>query len=134
MSLSKVTNFLLVVLLMVTSIGAIMADYRKMIPSHSTSGSAKGERQESIQVNLVPIKMNGYRFVPDKIEIERGTTVQWINAGRNVHTVTDAHSSWDSGNLKPGEEFSHRFEEKGTFKYYCIPHQDIGMTGTITVK
>lgn len=92
------------------------------------------ERDHETQVKPVVIKMEGYHFKPDKITIEAGTTVEWINTGKIVHTVTDDNDSWNSGGLKPGEKFSHRFDQKGTFKYYCIPHEQAEMTGTIIVK
>ncbi len=100
----------------------------------SNSRSAKEENHESGEVKVVSIKMQGYDFSPDKITIAPGTTVKWINAGKHVHTVTDEHQSWDSGNVNPGEKYSRRFDQKGTFKYYCIPHREARMTGTIIVK
>jgi len=80
------------------------------------------------------IEMKGYHFSPEKITITAGTTIEWVNTGRDVHTVTDRNKAWDSGNLKPGEKFSHRFDDKGTFQYICSPHEEIGMIGTIVVK
>jgi plastocyanin len=82
----------------------------------------------------VVIQMKGYHFSPEKITIAAGTTIEWVNTGKDVHTVTDKNKSWDSGNLKPGEKFAHRFDEKGTFQYICSPHEEIGMIGTIVVK
>jgi hypothetical protein len=32
-----------------------------------------------------------------------------------------------------GGTFSFTFEETGTYDYYCIPHEDLGMTGSVTV-
>ncbi|HET6266305.1 MAG TPA: plastocyanin/azurin family copper-binding protein [Acidobacteriota bacterium] len=86
------------------------------------------------EVKPVPVKMDGFRFTPQKITIERGTTVEWTNIGKETHTVTDEHGAWDSGDLETGKSFSHRFDEPGTFAYYCVPHRDNGMTGTIIVK
>jgi plastocyanin len=92
------------------------------------------ENDRETHDKAVVIKMEGYHFKPDKITIEPGTTVEWINTGKIAHTVTDDNASWDSGSLKPGEKFSRRFDQKGTFKYICIPHQEAQMTGTIIVK
>lgn len=92
------------------------------------------ERDRETQEKAVVIKMEGYHFKPDKITIEPGTTVEWINTAKMSHTVTDENAAWDSGSLKPGEKFSHRFDQKGTFKYICIPHEEAQMTGTIIVK
>lgn len=82
------------------------------------------------------VKMQGPppRFEPATLEIEAGTTVEWINTGSRVHTVTGDNANWDSGSLAPGEKFSKRFDEKGIYKYYCVPHRDMGMFGTIVVK
>lgn len=92
------------------------------------------EHDHETQGKVVVIKMEGYHFSPNKITIEPGTTVEWVNTGKIVHTVTDDNDSWDSGGLKPGEKFSHRFDQKGTFKYICVPHEEAQMTGTIIVK
>lgn len=96
--------------------------------------NAAAEADNKTQNKTVVIEMQGYHFKPDKITIEPGTTVEWINTGKIAHTVTDDHDAWDSGSLKPGEKFSRRFDDSGTFKYYCIPHREAQMTGTIIVK
>jgi plastocyanin len=101
--------------------------------AHAVSNRAATSDQDP-QSKVVVIKMEGYHFKPDKITIEPGTTVEWINSGKIAHTVTDDNGSWDSGSLKPGEKFSHRFDQKGTFKYICVPHEEAQMTGMITVK
>ena len=107
---------------------------KNIIESDPISKSTKDQRPGAVEATVVSIKMEDYYFKPDKITIEQGTTVEWINTGKHAHTVTEEHSSWDSGNLEPGEKFSHRFDDKGTFEYYCIPHQKIDMTGKIIVK
>ncbi len=96
--------------------------------------NAAADGDNKTQNKTVVIEMQGYHFKPDKITIEPGTTVEWINTGKIAHTVTDDHDDWDSGSLKPGEKFSHRFDDSGTFKYYCIPHREAQMTGTVIVK
>ncbi|HSP07563.1 MAG TPA: cytochrome D1 domain-containing protein [Acidobacteriota bacterium] len=95
-----------------------------------------GKTEDAPEGNHVVVKMQGPppRFAPETVTIEAGTTVEWINSGTKVHTVTGDDGAWDSGSMEPGEKFSHRFDHKGTFKYYCVPHHDLGMTGTIIVK
>jgi plastocyanin len=41
--------------------------------------------------------------------------------------------AWDSGPLNGGQTFSHAFTTPGTYKYFCIPHESLGMLATITV-
>jgi plastocyanin len=105
-----------------------------LIVAHSAHAVSDGGAQGDTQDKVVVIKMEGYHFKPDKITIKPGTTVEWINTGKIAHTVTDENAAWDSGSLKPGEKFSHRFDQKGTFKYICVPHEEAEMTGTIIVK
>lgn len=84
------------------------------------------------------IIMEDHSFTPSNLEVTEGTTVTWINQGNDVHTVTsgsdgDHDGVFDSGSMDPGEEFSFQFDEAGTYDYYCIPHVQVGMTGTVTV-
>jgi plastocyanin len=40
----------------------------------------------------------------------------------------------NSGPLFPGQSFSLTFTVKGTFTYYCLVHDALGMLATVTVK
>ncbi len=92
---------------------------------------------------------NGLRFVPSEITIDVGDTVQWKNRSDLVHTVTDVPDRavrqgdaalppgaqpFNSGDIKPGETYSHTFEVAGTYKYLCIPHEADGMLGQVIVR
>ncbi len=76
-------------------------------------------------------------FNPATMTITQGTTVTWTNKDSYDHTVTSGtptniDSVFDSGTLGPDETFSFRFDNIGTFPYFCQLHA--GMTGTITVQ
>ena len=92
---------------------------------------------------------NQLTFDPASITIKAGETVEFVNDSPLVHTVTadpakarntdnvslpEGAETFDSGNLASGESFSHTFAEPGTYKYFCIPHEAVGMTGTIIVQ
>lgn len=84
------------------------------------------------------VGMSSQAFSPANIEIKVGTTVKWTNGSSVTHTVTSGTNGehddeFDSGNLAPGASFSHTFDEIGEFPYYCIPHLNAGMTGSVTV-
>jgi plastocyanin len=115
---------------------ASMESEHKMANMKSENKIANMESDNKMAGKRVTITMQGPppRFQPQTLEIESGTTVEWVNTGTKVHTVTGENSHWDSGSLEPGEKFSKEFDQKGTFKYYCVPHRDIGMVGTIIVK
>ena len=89
------------------------------------------------------------RFAPAKVTITTGTVVKWTNASVLVHTVTadpakatmpdstalpHGAKPFDSGNLAPGETFSHAFTVPGVYRYFCKPHEGAKMWGTVVVK
>jgi plastocyanin len=84
----------------------------------------------------VTVRMEDNFFDPANITVEPGTTVTWVQSGNNPHTTTSYDGLWDSGLLPggSGQTFSFTFEEPGTYDYFCIPHEDLGMVGTVTVS
>jgi plastocyanin len=87
-------------------------------------------------------------FEPTIIKIKVGDSVEWKNAGNEVHHATSDPSlaikpaevtnppgaePFDSGFLRPGETFSHIFTVPGEYKYTCVVHEAKGMIGTIVV-
>lgn len=91
---------------------------------------------------------NQLRFLPGTLRIRVGDTVRWRNASDLVHTVTadasraakpadvhvpDGAEPFDSGDLKPGQTFSHTFTVPGEYRYFCVPHELAGMVARIIV-
>ena len=74
-----------------------------------------------------------YGFSIPKLTINQNDTVVWTNAGKIQHTVTSCDGLFDSGYLNPGEFFSYKFTQKGTYYYYCIPHVQ-KMRGVVFVQ
>jgi plastocyanin len=83
----------------------------------------------------VTVRMEDNFFEPANITIEPGTTVTWVQSGNNPHTTTSYDGLWDSGLIEGGSggTFSFTFEEPGTYDYFCIPHESLGMIGSVTV-
>ncbi len=92
---------------------------------------------------------NSLKYVPDEVTIRVGQTVVWTNASSVFHTVTDdpalakdrGHAQlpegaqpFNSGNIAPGEVFRYTFEASGTYVYFCIPHEAVGMVGKVIVQ
>ncbi len=62
-------------------------------------------------------------YAPNVLTVPVGTTVTWTNNDvGQIHTVTDAAGSFDSGFLNPGDSWSYTFTEAGEFEYFCVPH------------
>jgi plastocyanin len=74
-------------------------------------------------------------FTPEIVRIDPGQTVEWTMDGRSPHTVEADDGSWVSGNLEPGSEFAHTFEDEGAYPFFCRYHgrPGVGMAGTVVV-
>lgn len=78
-------------------------------------------------------------FEPYETIIDVGGEVTWHNEDTAAHTVTSGDIKgegpdgiFDSQLLPAGKTFSHKFEEAGTFKYFCMVHP--WMKGIVTVQ
>jgi plastocyanin len=95
------------------------------------------------------------RFEPETITVENGTTVTFVNDSEQPHTATayedevpgngffsssgsdsevEAREDIARGLIPPGETFEVTLDAPGTYRYFCIPHEDQGMKGTIEVE
>jgi len=97
----------------------------------------------------VIVEMTAKTFEPEHVEIRVGDTIKWTNPSAVFHTVTadpdkavdpdnvklpEGVEPFGSGRIRPDETYKRRFDVPGSYKYFCIPHEDVGMIGTIEVK
>ena len=101
--------------------------------------------------------MNGaQRFEPAQITIPAGDTLVFRNESGEAHTVTAygdelpegaeyfasggfssesaARDNVGDGLLTEGQTFRLTLDTPGTYRYFCIPHEQQGMRGTIVVE
>jgi len=88
-------------------------------------------------------------YDPPQMFVTVGDTITWYNDDREGHTVTSGDSSgrfgwmdnkdlgkpdgiFDSDRFMPGESWSYKFEESGTFSYFCTIHP--WMEGIVNVE
>jgi len=92
---------------------------------------------------------NSLTYVPEEVTIRAGQTVVWTNTSSLAHTVTadpalaqdrshvqlpEGAPPFNSGDIAPGAVFRYTFEVPGTYVYFCIPHEAMGMVGRIIVQ
>jgi plastocyanin len=99
---------------------------------------------------------SGYKFDPANLTIKEGDAVKWTVVSGPPHNVSFYADSIPSGaqaqlaaNMpnpmspltsplfnKPGEAYAVSFKgvAKGTYKYFCTPHQALGMHAQLTVQ
>ena len=92
---------------------------------------------------------SGLKYEPAELRIQAGQTVHWKNVSIMPHTVTadpaiakkPEHVSlpsgaepFNSGTIRPGKSFERVFTVPGTYRYFCIPHENSGMVGTVNAE
>jgi plastocyanin len=80
----------------------------------------------------VTVPIREYRYAPDRVEIEAGTAVVWVNHDHAIHTASADDGSWNSGAIAEGESWSAVFDEPGVYTYHCGPHPF--MRGVVIVR
>lgn len=107
------------------------------------SGTPTKPPPQGSQTRTVVQVRNNF-FSPQDVTVSQGDTVVWFNGGSAGHTTTSGTGCapdglWDSGFLSGGGSFEVIFDAThvsttGTIPYYCEPHCNVGMVGTVTVN
>ena len=98
--------------------------------SHDMGSMGSGDAAEEVTVDIA-----NFAFAPAELRISAGTEVTFTNSDTAPHTATAGTDEepmperFDTGLLQPGDSFSVRFDEPGTFAYFCERHPP--MTGVI---
>jgi plastocyanin len=105
------------------------------------------------------VGMSPASFDPAENTVSVGDEVVWENTSSRTHTVTAyedgipedaayfasggyeseeaAREAWNEnlgGGIGAGERFRQTFEVVGEYQYFCIPHEQGGMRGTLVVE
>lgn len=117
-------------------------------PAGERSGGQAAE-QKVDQSRPVVDMTDALTFDPPRVTVSVGERVVWRNVGRVAHTVTTLRSkaanpgnasvpsgaeAWDSGFIQGGKSYERRFTKPGTYRYFCIPHENARMVGTVVVE
>jgi plastocyanin len=100
--------------------------------------------------------LEGRRFDAQPARVVQGTTVRFVNESSEAHTVTayedgipsdaqyfasgdfesegEARENLADGIIGQEGTYEVTFGVAGTYEFFCIPHEDQGMTGTIVVE
>jgi 3',5'-cyclic AMP phosphodiesterase CpdA len=78
------------------------------------------------------VVMENFAFTPGKSSVPVGSTVTWTNRDDVPHNVVSTDKQFKSPVLDTDQQFSHRFDAPGTYKYFCSIHPR--MTAEIAVQ
>ena len=78
------------------------------------------------------VRIEGMKFVPERLEVAAGDTVVWTNKDFVPHTVTASAAKVESGELAPNKSWRFVAKRKGEMPYVCRLHPV--MKGVLVVK
>jgi plastocyanin len=104
----------------------------------------KGDQAKAVRVQAsdsAGFVSSSFRFEPDRLTVQAGTTLLVGNVGGKPHTLTADDGSFDSGVIDPGAEggrFAGHYatislSKPGTHPFHCTIHPD-KMKGVLTVE
>lgn len=127
------------------TVGLASASYHSEAYGGGTTDKAKRTSSDvAVVIELTP----RLQFIPAKLTVTVGDTVQWRNVSPFGHTVTaDASRATYPSNvalpegvkpfdlsLRGGQSVRYTFDKPGVYRYICLPHEGAGMLGTVEVK
>lgn len=99
---------------------------------------------------------DGQMFDPETLTVPAGASITFTNDSGEAHTVTafeedipdgaeyfssgdfenedEARSNLSEGLVAPGDTYEVTLDAPGNYRYFCIPHEEQGMMGTIAVE
>ncbi|WP_058366334.1 halocyanin domain-containing protein [Haloparvum sedimenti] len=94
------------------------------------------DRTDADEVTVEVGAEDGLKFAPPAVAVSTGTTVVWEWTGQGGdHNVSEEDGTFESElSGEEGHTFEYTFEESGTFRYVCTPHESVGMKGAIHVE
>ena len=96
-------------------------------PGTNPTGNDDSDRNPpGSQNHVCRVRQDGY--APSEISVRPGHVVTWVNEDVDAHTITSGTSEsgpdgmFDGGLISAGSLFSHRFQRKGRYRYFCTVH------------
>ncbi len=68
------------------------------------------------------VHIDNFTFTPQDVTVSRGTTVRWVNDDDIPHTVAATNKAFRSKAMDSEETFSFKFDQPGTYEYFCALH------------
>ena len=78
------------------------------------------------------VSMSADAYAPAEVDVLAGDTVRWSNDSVRAHTVSADDGTWTSARIVSSDSYSHRFDDPGSFSYYCKLH--VFMRGVVHVE
>ena len=103
-------------------------------PNVTSSNITSASQPKEQTVQTTRINIQSYAFTPAAISVSKGSSVVWTNDDTVAHTIVenDSLNGPSSQQIEPGQSYSFKFSQSGTFHYHCSLHPD--MAGSVSVN
>ena len=98
----------------------------------TTAGGKDFQPNKESNEKLIPVLIQGFKFVPADVTVKVGDTVIWTNEDSAPHTVESSDGALKSDELSKGDKFTYTFTKAGKYEYSCGIHTS--MHGSVTVQ
>ena len=78
------------------------------------------------------VRIEGMKFIPERLEVASGDIVVWTNKDFLPHSVTASQTRVESGDLAPNKSWRLVARKKGEMHYICRLHPV--MKGVLVVR
>ena len=101
------------------------------------SGGDGGDDGEDVADATVTIGEDA--FDPQRLEVDGGATVEWVNESETDHTIVSGQfreesEEWDLElGVESGSNGVHSFDSEGIYEYHCDVHGAQSMCGAVLV-
>jgi len=97
---------------------------------------AAGGAGTAVNAKTKRVSVRDDSFSPKTVRVARGGKVTWVWRGENDHNVrfrkAPAGSKRPKGSsTQSSGRFSRTFRKRGTYRYVCTIHEDLGMRGRV---
>jgi 3',5'-cyclic-AMP phosphodiesterase len=114
----------------ITHVNYVMSNQSlAVVDSTLAMGQAASLRKTAYQPE---VKIDNFSFTPKSLSVRVGDTVTWTNHDDIPHNVVSTDKKFSSPVLDTDQAFSFRFEDAGSYPYFCKIHPM--MTGIIVVE
>lgn len=104
-----------------SALAAFMLGLMILAVGACASGSG-GAQAQAASASSTQITIDNFVFTPQTITVPAGTTVTWTNKDDVPHTVVENNQKFKSRALDTDESFSYKFDQPGTYDYFCSVH------------
>ena len=103
---------------------------RRLMPIVLLAAACGGRGFKHVDTTTHPpaarVLVEGVYYWTDTVRVAAGDVVEWVNKDIIDHTVSfEGHGRRLSGWLKANGTYAVRFDQPGTYLYYCDPHPNM---------